>query len=87
MKITLRKGDIAWREIDGELVAVDTRSSTYLSANGTGTALWRALADGTTREELVASLVGEYELDERRATADVDAFIAQLQEHGLLDEQ
>jgi hypothetical protein len=48
--------------------------------------MWNALADGTTKEELAASLVDEYGIDAGTASEDVDAFLADLKERGLLDE-
>ena len=47
--LRLRDTDLHWREIDGEVIALEARGSTYLAANGAGTLLWRALAEGTTR--------------------------------------
>ena len=47
--------------------------------------LWRALADGTTRESLAAALAGEYGIAPERAAADTDAFLAALRERGLLE--
>jgi Coenzyme PQQ synthesis protein D (PqqD) len=83
--IGLRRDEIAWREIDGEVIAVDLRSSTYLSTNGSGTTLWHALVAGTTRAGLADALVQTYSIDQATAERDVDAFLADLTERGLLD--
>jgi hypothetical protein len=48
--------------------------------------MWNALGAGTTREELTARLVDEYGIDAETASQDVDAFLADLRERGLLDE-
>jgi hypothetical protein len=83
-ELRLRAADLHWREIDGEIVALEARGSTYLAANGSGARLWRALAEGTTRDELIDGLVRWYGIGRERAEADVDAFIAQLTAEGLL---
>ena len=85
-KLTLRGDDLAWRTVDDELIAIDVRDSTYLSSNDSGLLMWNQLAQGTTREELAASLVAEYAIDAATASHDVDAFLADLKERGLLDE-
>jgi hypothetical protein len=85
-RLSLRGDDLAWRTVDDELIAIDVRESTYLSANGSGLLMWSALAAGTTKEELVTSLVDAYGIDTGTASADVDAFLADLKERGLLDE-
>ena len=84
MNLKLRSDDLEWREIDGEVVALDTRRAEYLAVDGSGAALWRALQAGTTHGQLVESLVERYAIDAARAAADVDAFIAQLRDRGLL---
>ena len=84
-ELKLRHEGVAWKEVDGEVVALDEREAVYLAANPAGAVLWRALADGTTHTRLVAGLVGEFGIDTDRASADVDAFLADLRERGLLD--
>jgi hypothetical protein len=83
--LKLRGEGLSWREIDEEVVALDMETATYLSANASGRLLWRALAGGATREELVSCLVDEFEIDAERAAADVDTFIAELSRRGLLE--
>ena len=83
-KLRLRDTDLHWREIDGEVIALEARGSTYLAANGAGTLLWRALAAGATPEALADELVRAYGIDRGRATADAEAFVAQLRAQGLL---
>lgn len=83
--LRLREAGLVWREIDGELVVLDVDQSVYLASNGTGTLLWRALADGTSHEQLVQLLVANADVPVDIATADVDAFLAQLRERGVLD--
>lgn len=85
--LRLRTGALDWREIDGEVVALDSASSIYFAANPTGTLLWRELAKGTTRETLVSRLSTEFQLELDAARAAVDAFLAQLADQGLLERQ
>jgi hypothetical protein len=84
-QLKLRPTDVAWQEVDGEVVALDEREALYLAANPAGAILWRALANGTTHERLVTGLVAEFGIETDRASADVDAFLADLRERGLLD--
>jgi hypothetical protein len=84
-RLKLREEGLTWREIDDEVVALDVETATYLSANPSGRLLWRALAFGATRDELVSCLLDEFEIDAERAGADVDAFIAELSQQGLLE--
>jgi hypothetical protein len=83
-ELRLRETDLHWREIDGEVIALEARGSTYLAANGAGTVLWRALVEGSTREGLADELVRAYGIDRERAAADADRFVDALVEQGLL---
>jgi hypothetical protein len=85
MTLKLRGDRVRWREIDRDVVAVDIDRSAYLSTNGSGALLWLELAEGTTREALVERLVQAYMIDHDRAAADVEGFLAELDEQGLLE--
>lgn len=80
----LRDTDLDWREVEGELVALDLRESRYLAVNQTGKQLWSALVDGATRVELVDRLVDAFEIERSQAEADTDAFLGDLESRGLL---
>lgn len=84
--LRLRRERLEWRCVDGEVIAVDLDASQYLGVNEAAAPLWEALAAGTTRDELVSRLAGEYGLDEARAARDVDEFLAALSDCRLLDE-
>lgn len=80
----LREDDITWREIDGDLVVLDLRSSTYLTVNASGTMLMTHLTEERTLPQLVQALVGAFGITEHEAERDVLTFIDQLSERGLL---
>jgi coenzyme PQQ synthesis protein D (PqqD) len=84
-ELKLRHDDVAWKDVDGEIVALDERAAVYLAANPAGALLWRTLASGTTHDVLVAELMAEFGIDRDRAVADTDAFLADLRERGLLE--
>jgi hypothetical protein len=81
----LRGQGVAWTDVDGEIVALDEEAAVYLAANQTGALLWRALADGATRESLADTLVRRYGIPLERAQADTDAFLGALRERALLE--
>jgi Coenzyme PQQ synthesis protein D (PqqD) len=83
--LRLRADRLHWLETDGEIVALDEAALVYLNANPSAGVLWRLLAEGTTREALVAGLLDEFDVDEPTAGRDVDAFVEELSERGLLE--
>jgi hypothetical protein len=83
----LRRVDagVDFREIDGEMILLDSRRSIYLAINHAGTVLWNRLDAGATREDLVAGLMEAYpELSAESAAHDVDAFLEMLRENELV---
>lgn len=77
--------DAIWRNAGGEVLAADGELSTYFSTNPTGALIWNALADGATREQLVALLVARFDVETDRAERDVDAFVGELAANGFLE--
>jgi hypothetical protein len=82
--LKLREADLHWREIDGEIIALEARGSRYVAANGAGAVLWRALLAGTTREGLADELIRAYGIDRERAVGDAGRFVDELAAQGLL---
>jgi hypothetical protein len=83
--LRLRSDAVAWREVDGEVIALGLETSTYFGTNSSGSLLWKRLAEGTTRAELVGELVATFGLELSHAQADVDAFVDDLRGRGLLE--
>jgi hypothetical protein len=83
-RLTLRTDDLHWREVDDEIVVLEGRSSRYLSVNDSGVVLWRLLARGATRDELIGALVDAYGIDASSAAADTDRFVGEMRSAALL---
>ncbi len=83
-QIRLRQDELEWREIEGEIVVLDLRRSTYLAVNRVGALLWPQLEAGTTRSALVQIVVDEFGLERAIAERDVDDFLQELGDQALL---
>ena len=55
-----------------------------LTLNETGKVLWEALEAGGDKAALVKALTSEYQVTEKEAAEDVDAFLQSLRGHGCL---
>ena len=85
MFIRIPPGVVEWREVEGEIVALDLRTKTYLAVNRTGAVLWPALVAGGSRAELLAQLVASFGVPPEAAAGDLDGFLAELTEQNLLE--
>ena len=70
--------------IDGELILVNMERGTYYSTDGVGAEIWRFIEEGCCISEMCDAILAQYEAgpDEIRDT--VFAFIARLEEEGLV---
>jgi hypothetical protein len=75
---------LEWREVQGEIVALDLQRSLYLAANRSGATMWRALSEGATREQLIERLSKMFAIDRQTAERDVSAFLDRLDANGYL---
>ena len=59
--------------VDGQTVVVSPTDLRYHALNGTATAVWEQLADGTTLDQAVEHLVSGFDVDEATCRRDVQA--------------
>jgi hypothetical protein len=82
--LTKRPDRFTETEVDDEIVVMRLDSGEFFSLSGTAAATWR-LIDGTrARDEILDALAAAYGTDESAIVADVDDFLAQLKEQGLI---
>ena len=81
----LRSDALEWRQTGDEVVVLDLARSEYLLVNHSGAQLWGLLADGASVGEMAARLVERYGLGLGEAEADVELFLAALDQRRLLE--
>ena len=75
---------LPYQEVQGQAVVVAPARREVHEFDETATFLWAALARERTVAELVSALCEEYEVEESDARKDVEAFVATLEEKGLV---
>lgn len=75
---------VVYRDLDGEVVLLDTDSGTYFGLDEVGSRVWHLLAESGGVERTVEVLLDEYEVAEARLRADVEELTQTLLERGLL---
>ena len=78
------------RDVAGQtiVVAVGKMSKNFnriIKLNSTGKFIWEKLSSDIERDDLVASLVAEYDIDEATASSDADKFIDALKGADILE--
>jgi hypothetical protein len=80
----LRTSDISARTIGGETIVLDLPSSQYFAITGVGSRVVQLLAEDRSLDDLVATIVDEYDVDEATARNDVTTFVDRLRQAQLL---
>lgn len=84
------KKDFITRTIAGETVVVPTGEAAVhlngmITLNETAAFIWNFLQETHTKEELLAAMLEEFDVDEADALADIEGFTGALLEQGMLE--
>jgi len=79
-----RSPDILASDMDGETVMLAISSGRYYSLDPVGSAVWEALEEPRTWADLVAHLVGRFEVGEEQCRAETGDFLAEMLAEGIL---
>jgi pyrroloquinoline quinone biosynthesis protein D len=82
----IKKSDerISEASVDDEVVVMRLDSGEFFSLTGTGATIWRLIDGRRDREELLSALADEYHAEEDQLAGDLDAFLRQLSDNGIL---
>jgi hypothetical protein len=72
------------RRLPGGAVLVDLATNRIFEVNETGAVVWELLADGLSRDDVLARLTETFAVDPEVARASVLRLTAELQREGLL---
>jgi hypothetical protein len=76
--VVARNGEIAFRELDGEVVMLSIQTGKYYSLDTVGSRVWELIAEPKSVRAVCEELVKEYEVDLATCEADVLAFLDKL---------
>ena len=72
------------QEVSGETVLLDLQSEFYFGLDKTGTRIWELLQSGVSIEDLIGTMLDEFEVDRETLEADLNALLGKLLEAGLV---
>ena len=85
------KKDFMLRNVAGYYVVVPVGDGALnfngvINLNESGAFLWKTMENDVTEADMVTALLGEYDVDEDRAKADVAAFVKKVSDANLVEE-
>ena len=83
MKFSI-SAQVLLQQLDDEIVLLDISSGRYFGLPDVGARAWQCLTESGDSEQVVAILLGEYQVDEPTLRADLDELFGSLQAAGLI---
>jgi hypothetical protein len=72
------------REVDGEILLLDTETNLIHQLNRTASFIWRKCQEGASAGEIAESLAENFDVEEDKARADVERAIEQFAAMGII---
>jgi len=73
------------QEVDGEMVLLDMESENYFGLDEVGTAIWQAMQEYGTLQEVLNALLEQYDVEPEVLESDLSDFVGKLVESGLVE--
>ncbi len=77
---------VCWKEIDHQVIVVNTQSGAYYSLNETASHIWCLCIAGRTPPEMVAAMAATYQVIPSTLAVDVEATIHYWLQEALVKE-
>jgi Coenzyme PQQ synthesis protein D (PqqD) len=76
--------DVAYRELEGQMVLVHLGTNRIYSLNETGARFWELLAGGSERAEIEQQLLDEFAIEPDELRQEIDSMLTALADEGLV---
>jgi len=76
--------NVLFQEVDGESVLLSLDKGCYYGLDELGTRIWKLIDRDLDSDRVVAAIVEEYEVEPEQARRDLDAFLSDLEQSGLI---
>ena len=76
--------NITWKNLSTGVVLLNLDSGEYFTLNETASAIWKGLIENQNDQQIVESLVAEFDCDEVQAKEDLNEYLAFLTSEKLI---
>ena len=76
--------NVLFQELDGEAVLLSLDEGCYFGLDELGTRIWKLIEDNLDESQVVEKIVEEYDVEPDQARQDLDKFLGDLEESGLI---
>jgi hypothetical protein len=75
---------VSWRDVGGDVVILNVEAGVYFGIDGSGSQMWRELAEHGSVEKTLESLKHQFDVEPDELKRDLDDLVKQLVEKGLV---
>lgn len=83
--VEVKTGNVLTQVIDGEMVILNLENEQYFTLDQVATRFWQVVLAHGHGDAALDALLEEYEVDRTTLSADMDRWVAEMFELGLLD--
>ena len=76
--------DILTQEVSCETVILDLNSESYFGLDEIGTRIWQLIQEQKDLKSVTATMLNEYDVEEKQLAEDIEDLLAKLDEAGLI---
>lgn len=77
-------GDVMWTQIGDEVAILNSSNGTYFGLDAIGSRIWCLIAQKLSPDEIVATMLSEYAVNEDEVRRDLDELIEKLAQRALI---
>lgn len=86
-KLGIPNPDVLVAHLAGEAVLLNLVDKRYYRLNESAAFIWKALELGESRDQILSSIINEFEIDRETASGQLDDAVLDLKEKGLIRDQ
>jgi hypothetical protein len=83
MRVEINDG-VVWRDVAGDVVILNVEAGVYFGIDGSGSQMWRELAEHGSVEKTLESLQKQFEVEPDELRRDLDDLLDKLVQKGLV---
>lgn len=76
--------DVLVQKLQGESVLLNLKTGVYFGLDKTGTRIWNLLQERTTLQEVLTTMLEDYDVAEERCRMDLLELVGKMEEQGLV---
>jgi hypothetical protein len=83
-RLKINDAEVTATVIDSEAIMINLTSGVYYSTDGAGARIWQLASGGVNPSEISELIATEYSIPQSQAAEDIERFLGQFLEEGLL---